>query len=470
MQAAIIAALAAAAALAGCVNLAPDYTRPAAPIPAAWPMDAGVSGTKPATSIDWATFICDARLRKVIEITLRNNRDLRIAVLNIERARAQYRIERSARFPAIGASASAARQRTAAGEDGGASTTTQYNVELGFASYELDLFGRVKNLSQAALETFFAFDENRRSTQISLIAEVATTWLTLAADSQRLRLARDTLRSQQQSYELSRRTYELGGTSGLTLAQAQTTVEAARVEVARFMSQVALDRNALELLAGTALRDDLQPSARLETASILVDVPAGLPSAVLQTRPDVLAAERVLRASNANIGAARAAFFPNIQLTAAAGVSSSSLSNLFRGGNGAWSFVSQITQPIFNAGSNRATLQAAEAQRDIDIATYEKTLQVAFREVADALAQRSTLGEQLTAQQSLTAATARIFNLSNELFKAGRNSYLEVLDAQRTLYAAQQSLITLRLAEQTNRINLYKALGGGWRPASHAKQ
>ncbi len=275
MRAAIIAALIAAAALAGCVNLAPDYTRPAAPIPAAWPMNAGVSGTTPAASIDWATFISDARLRKAIEITLRNNRDLRIAVLNIERARAQYRIERSARFPAIGASASAARQRNAAGEDGGASTTSQYNVELGFASYELDLFGRVKNLSQAALENFFAFDENRRSTQISLIAEVATAWLTLAADGERLRLARETLRSQQASYELSRRTYELGGTSGLTVAQALTTVEAARVEVARFISQVALDRNALELLAGTALRDDLLPSARLETASILVAVPAG---------------------------------------------------------------------------------------------------------------------------------------------------------------------------------------------------
>lgn len=453
-----------ASVLAGCVNLAPTYSRPAAPIPAAWPPGAGVNGAAQAASVDWTTFINDARLREIIKVTLRHNRDLRIAVLNIEGARAQYRIERAAQFPALGVSAAAARQRTAA-SDSGTASTMQYSVELGFASYELDLFGRLRNLSQAALETFFAFGENRRSTQISLIAEVATVWLTLAADSERLRLARDTLTSQQKSYELNRRTYELGGASGLTLAQAQTTVDAARVDVARFTSQVALDRNALELLAGTVLRDDLLPSAGLGTASLLVGIPAGMPSKVLQDRPDVLAAERLLRASNANIGAARAAFFPNIQLTAAAGVASTSLADLFRSGSGAWSFIPQLTQPIFDAGRNRATLKAVQVQRDIDVATYEKTLQVAFREVADALAERSTLGEQFAAQQSLTTATTRIFNLSNALFKAGGNSYLEVLDAQRSLYAAQQSLITLRLAEQTNRINLYKALGGGWNPA-----
>ena len=453
-----------AAVLAGCVNLAPTYTRPASPIPAAWPLGVGVNGAAPAATIDWTTFINDARLREVIKVTLRNNRDLRIAVLDIERARAQYRIERATQFPSIGASASAARQRTAASDGRPASTTTQYSVELGFASYELDLFGRVRNLSQAALETFFAFSENRRATQISLIAEGASVWLTLAADSERLRLARDTLKSQQNSYELTRRTHELGGASGLTLAQAQTTVNAARVDVARFTSQVALDRNALELLAGATLRAELLPSAGVGTASLLVDVPIGVPSAVLLDRPDVLAAERLLRASNANIGAARAAFFPNIQLTATAGVASTSLAALFRSGSGAWSFIPQITQPIFDTGRNRATLKAARVQRDIDIANYEKAVQIAFREVADALAQRSTLAEQLAAQQSLTTAATRIFDLSNALFKAGSNSYLEVLDAQRSLYAAQQTLITLRLDEQTNRINLYKALGGGWNP------
>jgi multidrug efflux system outer membrane protein len=296
----------------------------------------------------------------------------------------------------------------------------------------------------------------------------------------RLQLAQDTLASQQRSYALTGRMHALGASSALTLSQAQTTVDSARVDVASYTAQVALDRNALDLLAGASVPDALLPAAdtTLATtsaassdtasdtasasppASALVDVPAGLPSALLQQRPDVLAAEHTLRGANADIGAARAAFFPSISLTASAGSSSTALSGLFKGGNGAWSFAPSLSLPIFNAGGNRASLDAARAQREIDLATYEKTVQTAFREVADALATRSSLGEQLAAQQSLVDATQKSFTLSNALYRNGSYSYLEVLDAQRSLYTAQQTLIGLRLSEQSNRITLYKVMGG----------
>ncbi len=420
----------------------------------------------------------------MIELALANNRDLRAAVAQIELARAQYGVQRSALFPSIGAVASGSRSRTSGTLDrtnstdpddesnntsGQARTTTQVRAELGFSSYEIDLFGRVRNLNDAALQRFFAVAENRRSAQISLIAEVASAWLTLAADTDRLRLAQDTLASRQRSHELIRRTKELGGASGLTLAQAQTTVDAARVAAAGFESQVALDRNALDRLVGAAVPQALLPTAVQSAqqagegaASLLLEVPAGLPSTLLQRRPDVRAAEFTLQAANADIGAARAAFFPRISLTASAGFASGSLSDLFKRASGVWSFVPQLTLPIFNGGANRAGLQVAEAQRDIDLAGYEAALQAAFREVADALAQRRTLGERQAAQQSLTDANARVLTLAEALFKNGANSYLEVLDAQRTLTTTQQDAIALRLAEQVNRVTLYKVLGGGY--------
>lgn len=472
--------LCATALLTGCANLAPGHVRPDAPVAAQWPGAAGTTSTAPA-DIDWRSFVSDARLRGTIARALDNNRDLRVAVLNIERARAQYRIERSALLPGIGAGASAARQRTPASTSasGSGSASSQYQVDLGLAAYELDFFGRVRNLGESALQNFFAVEENRHSTQISLVAEVATAWLTLAADTDRLQLARDTLQSQQASYELTRRTRELGGASGLTLAQAQTTVDAARVDAARYASLVVQDRNALELLAGGPLPDGLlpaptplgvaagnAPAAQTDVAqgpaSLLVDVPAGLPAEVLQRRPDVRAAERRLRAANADIGAARAALFPRITLTASAGTQSRSLGDLFSGGSGFWSFLPQIDLPIFDAGQRRANVQLTEAQQAIEVANYEKTLQTAFREVADALAERGTLAERLDAQKSLTDATQRTYTLSNALFKNGASSYLDVLDAQRALYAAQQNAITLRLTEQANRVALYRVLGGGW--------
>ena len=447
--------------LAGCVNLAPDYQQPQAPIPQQWPASAELGSA--SAQIGWQAFFLDARLKQVIEQTLANNRDLRVAALNVEKARALYRVQRAEQLPTLNAGGSGTHSRTPASLSGtgSASTTHQYSAALGLSGYELDLFGRIRNLSDAALEDYLALEETRRSTQISLLAEVANAWLTLAADRDLLKLAEDTLTSQQASYELQQRSHALGNTSGLILAQAQTTVESARVDVAAYQSQVQQDLNALNLLAGSQLAEELLPGGLSENSAELLDVPAGLPSSLLQQRPDVLAAEHGLKSANADIGAARAAFFPSISLTASAGSSSAALSGLFSGGSGAWNFAPSISLPIFDAGSNRANLQAAKSERDIQLATYEKTLQSAFREVADVLAERSTLRQRMDAQRALTEATARSQNLADALYRNGASSYLDALDAQRELYAAQQNLISLQLTEQSNRIALYRVLGGG---------
>lgn len=465
-----LCALVAAALLAGCVNLAPVYSQPDAPVASAWPASTGAKAAKDTATAatatattGWESFITDDRLRRTVTLALANNRDLRVAVQNIEKARAQYGVQRAELFPSVAATAGGTRQRTSASasSSGESSIGTQYTAALGFSSYELDLFGRVRNLNEAALQSYLSTEATRRGTQISLVAEVASAWLTLAADNARLQLAQDTLASRQRSYALTGRMHALGASSALVLAQAQTTVDSARVDVASYTAQVAQDRNALDLLAGAGVPDDLLPAAGMAPASALVDVPAGLPSALLQQRPDVLAAEHTLQGSNADIGAARAAFFPTISLTASTGSTSTALSGLFKGGNGAWSFAPSVSLPIFNAGSNRASLDAARAQREIDLATYEKTVQTAFKEVADALALRGSLSEQLAAQQSLVDATQKSYTLSNALYRNGSYSYLEVLDAQRSLYTAQQTLIGLRLSEQSNRITLYKVMGGG---------
>jgi len=458
----------ASAVLAGCVNLAPEYTAPASPVPQALPS----SGVEAPTPIDvgWRSFFVEPRLRGTIELALANNRDLRVAALNIERARAQYGIARAGLFPTVEAGASGSRSRTpgSLSTSGEARIGSQYSADLGLTSYEIDLFGRVRNLGESALQSYFQTEETRRSTQISLIASVATAWLQLAADEQRLLLARNTLESQRKSFDLVERSHRLGAQSGLALAQARSTVDAARADAAAFDSQVEQDRNALALLVGAMPPADLLPAAPASdtaapaTAAQLLVPPPDLPSSVLQRRPDVRAAEHALRASNADIGAARAAFFPRIALTASAGTASSTLSGLFAGGSKAWSFAPSISVPIFDGGANRANLRLAEAQQKIQIATYEKTVQTAFREVADALAERRTLAERLDAQRSLLDATSRSFELSQSLFRSGASSYLDVLDAQRAFYAAQQTLIGLQLTEQTNRLTIYKTLGGGW--------
>ncbi|MFM9921799.1 efflux transporter outer membrane subunit [Variovorax sp. H27-G14] len=471
MRSAALAAFACAA-LAGCVNLAPEYTAPASPVPQTLP----ASGVEASTPLDvgWRSFFVEPRLQGTIELALANNRDLRVAALNIERARAQYGIARAGLFPTVEAGAGGSRSRTpgSLSNSGEARIASQYSADLGLTSYELDLFGRVRNLSEAALQSYFQTEATQRSTQISLVAAVATAWLQLAADEQRLQLARDTLDSQRKSFDLVERSHRLGAQSGLALAQAQSTVDAARADAAAFDSQVEQDRNALALLVGATPPAELLPAvpaspgsdtAPPPAAAQLLVPPPDLPSSVLQQRPDVLAAEHALRASNADIGAARAAFFPRIALTASAGTASSTLSGLFTSGSKAWSFAPSVSVPIFDGGANRANLQVAQAQQKIQIATYEKALQTAFREVADALAERRTLAERLAAQRSLLDATSRSFALSQSLFRSGASNYLDVLDAQRAFYAAQQTLIGLQLTEQTNRLSIYKALGGGWK-------
>lgn len=447
--------------LAGCVNLAPDYQQPAAPIPQQWPAAATQSATTELA--DWQQFFLDARLKQVIAQSLSNNRDLRVAALNVEKARATYRVQRAEQLPTLTAGVSGTHSRTPASVNGtdSASTSHQYSAEVGLSSYELDLFGRIRNLSEAALEDYLALEETQRSTQISLVAEVANAWLTLAADRDLLTLAEETLTSQQATYELQQRSHALGNTSGLALAQAQSTVESAKVDVAAYKSQVQQDINALNLLAGSTLDESLLPSGLTEDSAELVQIPAGLPSSLLQRRPDVLAAEHTLKSANADIGAARAAFYPTISLTGSAGSSSVALSDLFKGGSGAWSFVPSISVPIFDGGANQANLDSAKSERDIQLATYEKTLQTAFSEVADVLAERSTLNDRLQAQQALVQAVAKSYKLADALYRNGASSYLDALDSQRELYAARQSLISLQLTEQSNRINLYKVLGGG---------
>ncbi|UCR84371.1 efflux transporter outer membrane subunit [Pseudomonas chlororaphis] len=450
--------------LGGCINLAPEYQRPEAPVAEQWLPGSQPGKGEAAADIHWQQFFTDSRLARLQTLALANNRDLRLASLNIEKAQAQYRIQRAALFPAIdaGVSGTHARAPASSSSSGVATTSHDYSAQLGLSSYELDVFGRLRNLKDEALEAYLSLAETRRSTQISLVAEVATAWLTLAADNELLRLAQETLRSQQATYELTQRSHALGGSSGLALAQAQTTVESARGDAAVYASQILQDRNALRLLVGSEIPDELLPGASLQSAALLVRVPDELPSSLLQRRPDVLAAEHTLKSANIDIGAARAAFFPSISLTANAGSASSALSGLFKAGSGAWTFAPSISLPLFDAGSNRATLDAAKVEREIQVQTYQQTVQSAFKEVADALAERSTLDERLDAQQALTDASRKSFELADALYRGGSQSYLEALDAQRSLYSAQQDLISLRLAEQSNRVTLYKVLGGGW--------
>ena len=456
--------IALAAALVGACSLIPAYERPPAPVPAAFPDALPAAGVAP-DALAWRDYFADARLRELIELALANNRDLRVATLNIERARAQYGIQRAELFPSLTANGGLTAQRrqpTESAGDGEPVTTRQYTATVGFAAYELDFFGRVRSLGEHALEQYLATEEARRSAQISLVAAVSESWLRLAADRERLALANGTLTTRHRSYELTQRSVDLGVASALELNQSRTLLEAARVDVARYTALVAQDRNALALVVGAPVPLQLQPDALSDSLTAVAELPAGVPSEVLTRRPDILQAERQLRAANANIGAARAAFFPRITLTATAGSASSTLDGLFEAGSGTWSFVPQIVLPIFHAGQLSANLKVAEVQREITVAQYEKAIQTGFREVADALAERATLAEQLDARRRLVEATAASFRLSEARYKAGVDSYLGLLDAQRTLYGAEQELIAARLSEAANRVALYKALGGGW--------
>jgi multidrug efflux system outer membrane protein len=412
--------------------------------------------------MDWREFYIDGKLRQVIELALANNRDLRMAALNIERSRAVYRVQRIVLVPLPNAEGSLNEYRTPAdiGENYEAANVRLYNANVGITAWEMDFFGRIRSLTRSALEQYFATEHARRSVQVALISEVANAYMTYAADGENLRLAQSTLKSQESTYEMIKRRNELGSSSDLDLNQARTRVEAARVDVARYTAYTAADENALNLLVGTVVPPELL-SGSLDSIAAPKEISPGLSSEVLLRRPDILQAESLLKAANANIGAARAAFFPSITLTTSLGTTSNELAGLFKAGSATWSFVPQVNVPIFNSLYLWANLQAAKATREMYVAQYEKAIQTAFREVSDALARRGTIDDQLTAQTSLVDASANTYRLADARYVNGISSYLEVLDAQRSLYSAQQGLITTRLEKLSNLINLYKVLGGG---------
>lgn len=448
--------LAAALLLAGC-SMIPAYERPAAPVAPAWAGTPGTPAAQPAADIEWQSYFNEPQLQQLIALALQGNRDLRVAALNIEQARAQYQIRGADRFPAVNAGVTGSRTPNAAG-----GITSVYNAGLTISAWEIDFFGRLSSLKEVALAQYLATEEGRKAVQISLVAAVATGWLNLLADEELLAITRQTLATREESLRLSKLRFDNGATSELDYRQAQSLTEAARVALAQQQRQRALDENALVLLLGQSLPAGFAVTGT--TAAVtLAELPAGLPSELLVRRPDIRQAEQQLLAANANIGAARAAFFPRIALTAGVGTASSHLSNLFSSGSWGWTLAPQALLPIFDAGRNQANLESVTAARSIAVAQYEKSIQVAFREVADALAGRATLGEQLRAQQAQADAEAARFNLSDLRYRNGVASYLDLLDAQRALFAARQAVVQTRLLQLQNQVTLYKTLGGGWK-------
>ena len=449
--------------LAGC-TLAPKYDRPEAPVPKTWPSGPSYQDTKQApqaSQLPWRDFITDPRLREVVAVALANNRDLRVTGLNVEKAKAMFGISRATLLPIVNATGNWYQERVPAdlSSSGNIYTAEKYSVNLGLAAWEIDFFGRIRSLKDAALEQYLATDEARRSAQILLVATVTQAYLALAADREALQLVASTLEAQEAAYNMIRKRHEVGMASELDLRRSQTQVETARGDVARYTQLVAQDENGLNLLVGSSVRPDLLPRD-LSGVTLPRDISAGLSSDVLLGRPDVLAAEHFLKAANANIGAARASLFPRISLTTSFGTASADLSGLFKGGSDVWTFAPQIVTPIFDPRLWYA-YDVTKIEKEISIAQYEKSIQTAFREVADALAEKGTVSRRVTAQQSLVDAMAVVYRLSEMRYEKGIDSYLSVLDAQRSLYGAQQGLILLRLASVNNIVTLYKTLGGG---------
>lgn len=458
--------------LAGC-TLAPKYETPALPVANQWPdapTTGGSASAAPAGDIAWQTFFGDARLRRLIQLALENNRDLRVVALNVEQVRAQYRIADLAFIPTLDANGGVTRSRSSAdvASSGRSTTSTTYSVGVAIPAYELDLFGRVRSLRDRALELFLATEEAQRSAHLALVSQVATQYLAQRVIAGQLHLADDTLKAVESSYRLAQERYKAGVASRLDLVSFETQVQAATADVSAFRQQLAQADHALAFLIGGPLPPDLPPPAALDAQGFATDLSPGLPSQLLQRRPDLREAEHELKAANANIGAARAAFFPEISLTAALGTASSELSRLFAGGNGTWSFAPRVTLPLFTAGRNRATLDVATLQKQIEINRYERAIQNAFREVADALVVRAGVDEQIAAFDALARAQQQRFTLAEARYKQGVDSYLGVLTAQRDLYAAQQNQIRGRFAKYANLIALYRALGGGWQAAGDA--
>jgi multidrug efflux system outer membrane protein len=452
---------------AGC-SLQPTYERPVAPVAGSYPSGAAYKPAQagaglPAAEIDWRDFLRDARLQRLVEIALANNRDLRVAMLNVEQVRAQYRIQRASLAPQVGGFADASRSHTPAGvaASGKASTSQTYEVGVS-AAWEIDFFGRLRSLNDAALQRYFASDQARRAARILLVSQVADQYLTVLAFDEQLAVTQQTERSARESYDIVKLQFDTGTATELALRQAQTVVEQAQADHAARLRGRAQAENALVLLVGQALPADLPPPVPLAAQNILADIPAGLPSDLLTRRPDILEAEAMLRASNANIGAARAAFFPRITITGLLGLASPALSGLFAAGNTVWSATPSLTVPIFNAGALAASLDVAKIQKNIDIARYEKAIQVAFREVADGLAARGTYDDQLAAVGRLAQAQQRALELSDFRYRNGVDSYLSVLTAQEGYSNAQLAVVATRLQRLTSLVDLYRALGGGW--------
>jgi multidrug efflux system outer membrane protein len=454
--------------LQGC-TLAPDYQRPDLPVAATLPAhvdgkanESSTQTTLPISAeLGWRDFFADPRLQQLIQTALVNNRDLRAATLNVEAYQAQYRIQRSALFPNISGEAYGSKQRTLSGDNH--ATYEAYSASVGITSYELDLYGRVRNLKDQALEQYLALEETQRGTRISLVAEVAKAYLTWLADRELLTITEDTRRNEEESFHLIEQRANEGVANQLDLAQARTSLETAKANLALYQRLVAQDLNSLTLLAGTTLPGNLAAAQPLSSQVPLSGLPQQLSSQVLLQRPDIMAAEHELKGAYANIGAARAAFFPAISLTASAGVISSDLSNLFDGNSGSWLFSPAITLPLFTAGKLQAELDVARIRKDISVTQYEKAIQTAFREAADALVASTTYTQQLVAQKANLTANQVYYSLARDRYQQGVDSFLTLLDAQRSLYSARQNYVSLHLAQLINQVNLYKVLGGGWK-------
>ena len=460
----LLLAAAAAAMIAGC-SLTPRLVRPDAPVSPEFPPHAAPAATgaaRAAIDIGWREFFPDARLQALIASALENSRDLRTAALRIEEARAQYNVQSADLLPNLNAGVSGSRSRTPGGvsASGRPLIANVYQVGLSLASFELDFFGRVRSLNEAALAAYLATEEAQRAAQISLVAETAKAYLSELGAGEQLVLAQRTLEGRQQGYKLAKQRFDVGASSALDLRLNETLVQSARVSVLQLQRQRAQARNALTLLVGTPL-GDLPTGADLSSQNVVTAIPGGLPSDLLTNRPDIRAAESRLVAANANIGAARAAFFPRISLTAALGTASTALSGLFDTGSMSWSFTPQLALPIFDAGRNRGNLDLAFVRRDLAVTDYERTIQTAFREAADALVARGTLEEQVEAQRLVREAQAARLSLADQRFRAGVSSSLDVLDAQRELFTAEQSLVQTRLLRLTNAVDVYRTLGGG---------
>jgi multidrug efflux system outer membrane protein len=448
--------MAAVLALSGC-TLMPKYDRPTAPVATQFPGTTETNAGPAAADIAWRNFFADERLKKLIELSLTNNLDLRVAVLNVEQSRAQYRITRSALLPTVNGNGAYTRSGNFD------VTAEQWSASLGSTAYEVDLFGRVRSLNRQALEKYFATAEARRSAQISLVAEVADEYFTLRQVEEQLQLARQTLAAVQASYDLNKATFDAGASSELDLRTAEGQVQTAKINVLTYERQLAQAENALVPLVGQPLPAGLPAPQPFNSTNLLAEIPAGLPSELVQRRPDILEAEHTLKAANANIGAARAAFFPTINLTASIGTSSSQLSKLFSSGTGVWSFSPQVTMPIFTGGQNRADLDSAKISTRIEVANYQKAIQTAFREVADALVANGSYAAQIDAEAAAINAQQIRYDLANARYRQGDDTYLNVLSAQQDLYSAQQGMLQAQYNKLASQISLYKALGGGWK-------